>query len=72
MANRDSQLKTSKKFKWALDYTPRSRQSDIANPPGFNSNVSYHHTDTNREADPSLIVKRSWDFALGPIKQVSQ
>jgi len=71
MANRDNQVKaSSKRFRWALDYTPKSRPSDIANPPGYNSSVSFHHTETTREVDPNLIVKRSWDFALGPIKQV--
>ncbi len=32
--------------------------------------MTHHHQDTTREVDPNLIVKRSWDFALGPIKQV--
>jgi len=61
----------AKKFKWALDYTQKTRSSnDIANPPGYNANVTHHHQDITRDVDPNLIVKRSWDFALGPIKQV--
>jgi len=47
----------------------RHRTQETANPPGFTSTITHHHADQTREADPNLIVKRSWDFALGPIKQ---
>ena len=28
------------------------------------------HADASREADPNLRIKRCWDLALGPFKQV--
>ena len=28
------------------------------------------HSEISREADPNLKIKRSWDVALGPFKQV--
>jgi len=61
-----------KKFRWSLDFTTqqRGRGDTLASPPGFTSSVTHHHTETSRDIDPGLIVKRSWDFALGPIKQV--
>jgi len=61
-----------KKFRWTLDYTsaPRGKSVDLPSPPGFSSNVTHHHTEVSRDVDPNLIVKRAWDFALGPIKQV--
>ncbi|XP_014249692.1 ER membrane protein complex subunit 4 [Cimex lectularius] len=63
----------SRKFKWALDMNTRSKadRSDLAAPPGYNPAVSQIHTESSKESDPNhLIIKKSWDLALGPIKQV--
>jgi len=70
MSSGTVQKSHGKKFKWALDYTQKSRSQDMASPPGFTSSAAYHHGEINQEIDPALIVKRSWDFALGPLKQV--
>lgn len=47
------------------------RNSEIASPPGYNPSLVQIHTETNKESDPNhLIIKKSWDLALGPLKQV--
>jgi hypothetical protein len=55
-------------FRWVL----RQRTGgEVYNPPGFAAtNITHHHVEVSRDVDPALIVKRSWDFALGPAKQV--
>lgn len=63
-----------KKYKWALDSGTRSKQdrsSDLASPPGYNPSAGQVYTEVARESDPShLIIKKSWELALGPLKQV--
>ncbi|BES88081.1 unnamed protein product [Nesidiocoris tenuis] len=62
----------NKKFKWSLDFTNKNKdRGDMPSPPGFNPSVAAVHTETSRESDPNhLIIKKSWDLALGPLKQV--
>ncbi|KAK9509850.1 hypothetical protein O3M35_004751 [Rhynocoris fuscipes] len=63
----------NKKFKWSLDLNTRSKQerTDLAAPPGYNPSVSQVHTETSKDSDSNhLIIKKSWDLALGPLKQV--
>ena len=45
---------------------------DIASPPGYTPAVAlFHAVDSIRESDSNhLIIKKSWDLALGPLKQV--
>ena len=53
-------------------YHDRSNQNvELPPPPGFSSTGSaLVHADASREADPNLRIKRCWDLALGPFKQV--
>ncbi|KAE8740909.1 hypothetical protein FOCC_FOCC013577 [Frankliniella occidentalis] len=62
----------AKKYKWALDFTARrGTNQDALCPPGFNPAVSQAHTETSKDNDPShLIIKKSWELALAPLKQV--
>ncbi|XP_014283855.1 ER membrane protein complex subunit 4 [Halyomorpha halys] len=64
----------NRKSKWSLDYNTRNktdRNSEVASPPGYNPSLVQIHTETNKESDPNhLIIKKSWDLALGPLKQV--
>ncbi|OQR75817.1 transmembrane protein 85-like [Tropilaelaps mercedesae] len=39
-------------------------------PPGFLPNMAFTTTQISRENESNLIVKRSWDIALGPLKQI--
>lgn len=52
----------------------RSRQeknADLASPPGYNPSVNQVYTESSKENDSNhLIIKKSWDLALGPLKQV--
>ncbi|GLG96803.1 T-cell activation inhibitor, mitochondrial [Gryllus bimaculatus] len=63
-----------KRYKWALDSTTRGkpdRSSDLASPPGYNPSAGQVYTEVTRESDPNhLIIKKSWELALGPLKQV--
>ena len=46
---------------------------ELPPPPGFSSTGSaLVHADASREANPNLRIKRCWDLALGPFKQVSR
>lgn len=47
-------------------------KSDLAVPPGFNLSAAQSHIEVARDTDQNqLIMKKSWDVALGPIKGVS-
>lgn len=48
----------------------KNERNDLASPPGFNLNIGYMHSEASREVDANLIVKRSWDIALAPLKQI--
>ncbi|KAH9499090.1 ER membrane protein complex subunit 4 [Bulinus truncatus] len=70
---------SKRRHKWAIEFVPSSRgrneralvplpPENLPAPVGFmDSSVA---TEKQRETDPGLIIKRSWDIALGPIKQV--
>jgi hypothetical protein len=61
------QSRGSKRHKWALDFTNRQR-TELAIPPGYiDKSLSEA---TVLENKPDLIVKKAWDIALGPVKQV--
>ncbi|GAB1602047.1 ER membrane protein complex subunit 4 [Argonauta hians] len=64
-----------RRHRWALDFSGRSkgdhqlcRISDLRSPIGYSETANV--SDRVKDIDPDLIVKRSWDVALGPIKQV--
>ena len=57
--------------RWSLDFSKSGRNAtDLPNPPGYSTSVNALHGEAARQADPSLRLKRSWEIALGPIKQV--
>ncbi|XP_066597421.1 ER membrane protein complex subunit 4 [Prorops nasuta] len=67
--------KQVKRNKWSLDFAHKSKQDkgiDVPSPPGYAPAVSLLHTvEYLRETDSNhLILKKSWDLALGPLKQV--
>ncbi|PVD20901.1 hypothetical protein C0Q70_19064 [Pomacea canaliculata] len=72
-------MSTRKRHKWAIDFAGSSRSRgersalvpvhpDVSTPVGCMDTTGV--TERGKDADPNLIVKRSWDIALGPIKQV--
>ncbi|KOB79350.1 Transmembrane protein 85 [Operophtera brumata] len=68
-----SQGKQNKKFKWALDFNQKNRASDVAVPPGYihPGFIGASHTETSKDTDSNLLlIKKLWDVALGPLKQV--
>lgn len=45
--------------------------NDMPAPPGYNPLVGQSHMEVTMDTDQNhLLVKKSWDIALGPIKQV--
>lgn len=49
----------------------RSNKSDFSSPPGYNLSAGQMHSEVARDNDQSqLIMKKSWDVALGPVKGV--
>lgn len=43
---------------------------NLPSPPGYFPNLRMSHGEVNTGRDMSLIVKKSWDVALAPLKQV--
>ncbi|XP_014212290.1 ER membrane protein complex subunit 4 [Copidosoma floridanum] len=67
--------KGSKRLKWALDFSHKNKLEksvDIAPPPGYMHGVAQaYSTDHSRDSNSNhLIMKKSWDLAIGPLKQV--
>lgn len=53
-------------------YIFRSK-SELSSPPGFNLSAAQSHSEVAKDTDQSqLIMKKSWDVALGPIKGVKK
>ncbi|XP_072936812.1 ER membrane protein complex subunit 4 [Epargyreus clarus] len=65
-----SQTKTNKKFKWAMDFKPRTHTADLPFPPGYSQSANANYTESSKETDNLLLIKKLWDVALGPLKQV--
>lgn len=52
--------------------TRGERTSELSSPPGYNSSIGNNQIEIARDNDANrLIIKKSWDLALGPIKQVN-
>ena len=58
------------KPRWQLDFSSKSHGSDLPSPPGYTTASASLQAAAGGEVDPSLRIKRSWDVALGPFKQV--
>lgn len=57
-------------MKWSVDFTSRSR-SDLPAPPGYSPSISLSQSDvTNQTDNNNLLIKKCWEVALAPIKQV--
>lgn len=58
--------------KWSLDFTTKSGRSnqDLPPPVGYSSKHAELHVEAARSVDPNLKLKRTWDVALGPMKQL--
>ncbi|XP_059142181.1 ER membrane protein complex subunit 4-like [Physella acuta] len=68
---------SKRRHKWAIEFVPSRGRGErslvptaesLPAPVGFVDSSSV--AERPKEADPNLIAKRSWDIALGPIKQV--
>ncbi|XP_039487209.1 ER membrane protein complex subunit 4 [Drosophila santomea] len=62
-----SAKQNSKKFKWALDFNV-SKNADIPSPLGYNPSALVNQSEVVR--DQRLVIKKSWDLALGPLKNI--
>lgn len=60
------------KASFALCRTKQDKTVEIPSPPGYTPTGSlFHNVEYMRETDSNhLIIKKSWDLALGPLKQV--
>ena len=48
----------------------KGRNTDLPSPPGYSLSVN-QSLEVNKANDASLVIKRAWDLALSPLKQVS-
>lgn len=55
---------------FTLNYTKKSHHDNLPSPPGYLPNLRQSHGDVNQRRDLGLIAKKSWDIALGPLKQI--
>ncbi|XP_054164516.1 ER membrane protein complex subunit 4-like [Oppia nitens] len=63
----------TKRHKWGLNFAQKlktDRNQDLQSPPGYICPTTQIHSENNRENDHNLIVKKSWDIALAPMKQI--
>ncbi|KAG1681235.1 ER membrane protein complex subunit 4 [Nymphon striatum] len=62
----------TRKHKWALDFNVRSKgdHANLPNPVGYSPTLGQVHSEISKDADKNLLMKKSWDIALGPLKQV--
>ncbi|XP_037030965.1 ER membrane protein complex subunit 4 [Bradysia coprophila] len=69
-------LAEDKKFKWSLKPSAslRDKSSETASPPGYNPSIHGGVVETeatNKNSEQThLIIKKSWDVAIGPLKQI--
>lgn len=66
---------SGKRLKWSLDFAHKSKQdknAETTSPPGYTTAVGLlHNVENLRENDSNhLIIKKSWDLALGPLRQL--
>ncbi|GBP66561.1 ER membrane protein complex subunit 4 [Eumeta japonica] len=60
-------------MKWALDYNHKSKTqaTELPAPPGYNQGINANYAETSKNSDSNLLlIKKLWDVALGPLKQV--
>ncbi|OWA51202.1 putative ER membrane protein complex subunit 4 [Hypsibius exemplaris] len=53
-----------------VSYKGAQNRDDLPRPVGYNPNIAFSSELQTKGTDTDLIVKRSWDIALAPIKQV--
>ncbi|XP_048736095.2 ER membrane protein complex subunit 4-like isoform X2 [Ostrea edulis] len=67
-----------KLHKWSIDFIGHGRSksdkqvqvADIRAPVGYTENTGTITEQSSKDTDQKLIDKRSWDIALGPLKQI--
>lgn len=56
--------------KMMFNFARNKAHDNLASPPGYYQNVRQFHSEVTPGQDMSLLVKKSWDIALGPMKQI--
>ncbi|CAH1779134.1 unnamed protein product [Owenia fusiformis] len=72
MASQQKQVSRRQIKDWSINFRGLQSKKDLALPPGFSNKGqdSVSTADATEEDTETLIVKRSWDIALAPIKQI--
>lgn len=53
------------------NFRNKTYSTDLPSPPGYNQSASVIYTEMSRDTDSNLLlIKKLWDVALGPLKQV--
>lgn len=48
------------------------KSTDSTSPPGYSQSAGQNGSELSKDSESSrLMIKKSWDLALGPLKQVS-
>jgi len=53
-----------------LNYTKKSHHDNLPSPPGYVPNFRQAQAEVSRGRDMTILAKKSWDMALGPLKQI--
>jgi len=66
-----SKAVANKGSRWSLDFTAkgRDRNTELPAPPGYSLSFN-QSSEVNKANDASLVIKRAWDLALSPLKQI--
>ncbi|RWS03783.1 ER membrane protein complex subunit 4-like protein, partial [Dinothrombium tinctorium] len=48
----------------------KSEKGELCSPPGYCSSYGQIVAESSQQTDHNLVVKKSWDIALGPLRQI--
>lgn len=52
-------------------FRTRTQTTELPSPPGYSQSTNASYTEASRDTDSNLLlIKKLWDVALGPLKQV--
>lgn len=52
-------------------YRSRATVNDLPSPPGYSQSTNANYAESSKDTDSNLLlIKKLWDVALGPLKQV--
>lgn len=58
-------------FNLKIIFRNKTQAVELPSPPGYSQSTSANYTESSKDTDSNLLlIKKLWDVALGPLKQV--